>query len=77
MVAPDFFNGELEMLIAHLACKTITLDDSSFCPMCGKRLTEKNTMPVNMDNPAITEEFVEALSDGRSSGSYEDIRDIS
>lgn len=65
------------MLVAHLACRSITLDDSSFCPCCGKKLSEKNTMPVNMDNPAVTEEFVESLlSNHHSFGSYDDINEI-
>ncbi len=65
------------MLIAHLACRTITSDDSSFCPGCGKKLSEKNTMSVNLDNPAVTEEFIESLLAGNhTSGSYDDIDDI-
>lgn len=65
------------MLVAHLACRSITLDDSSFCPSCGKKLSEKNTIPVNMDNPAVTEEIVEyLLANNHSFGSYDDINEI-
>jgi len=70
-------DGQASVLKAHLACKTVTFADASFCPRCGKKLTQDNTMPVNMDNPSVTPEWYEPILQGLVAGSYTDIRDIS
>ena len=70
-------DGKVSPLKAHLSCKTVTFADASFCPGCGKKLTKDNTMPVNMDNPEVTPDWVEDILQGKCCGWYTDISVIS